>query len=105
MNECQLKPIKDRHKQLIKQYVQSKRETFEEEDYDKLFDYISDAYNYKRPLVLDIYPDGNAPSPILKMDGNGEIVYNSSDTGDSEVLTNVVLREGGIYHFTLMKNQ
>ena len=85
-NHHQLKPIKDRHKQLIQQYVDSDvgGGMFDEDEYNQLFDYISDAYNYKRPLVLDIYtgvddagaPDV-APEAKLREDTNGGVGYAS----------------------------
>ena len=51
LDNYSLKPIKDRHKQLIQQYVESNGRIFDEAEYEQLFNYISEAYNYKKPLV------------------------------------------------------
>jgi len=79
-DDIQLGPIKKRHKQLIKQYVESKgaEDQWNDEDYDKLFNYISDAYNYKRPLILDIHPELDANEHNIKIDENGNILYDNS---------------------------
>lgn len=88
-DDIQLGPIKKRHKQLIKQYVESnesKNEDWNDEEYDKLFNYISDAYNYKRPLILDIHPELDANEHNIKKDENGNILYdNSCLSGGGEI--------------------
>lgn len=85
LHKYQLKPIKDRHKQLIQQYVESKNETFNDNEYDKLFDYISDAYNYERPLVLDIYAGDDVADNHKLIENEHTITY-ESDAEDSQYI-------------------